>query len=107
MPAKTGLIVAGIAATLALGTGGYFANEWRVCSSLKADFLAFAQGSLADQQMKTAVNRPEFDKFIKQKTDAAVMKAGQTLFDLQERCGDRAATEAQVEAQELVLGTVS
>ncbi len=104
MARKAGLIAAGAAAALALGIAGYFANEWRACSSLKADYLAFAKGTLADQQLKSSVNRPEFDKFIKQKTDAAVMKAGQTLFDLKSRCGDREATEAEVEAQQLVLG---
>ncbi|MCX9146576.1 hypothetical protein [Erythrobacter sp. WG] len=103
--AKPGIIAAGVASVLAVGTAGYFANEWRVCRSLKADYLAFAQGSLADQQLKNAVDRPEFDRFIAEKTDTAVMEAGQTLFDLETRCGKRAAVDAQVEALELILGT--
>lgn len=39
MATKIGLIVAGIAGVAVLGTGGYFANEWRVCSGLEEDYL--------------------------------------------------------------------
>lgn len=39
MSGKAGLIAAGIVATVALGTGGYFANEWRVCSDMEEGYL--------------------------------------------------------------------
>lgn len=103
MAVKVGLIIAGIAGAATLGTGGYLANEWRVCRSLHHDYVTFAKATLADQQLKSAVNKPEFDEFIKRQQDSRVMRAGQTLFDLKERCGETSMIDAQLEAQEAIF----
>lgn len=100
LPAKPALIAAG---ALALGTGGYFANEWRVCSGLRDEYRTFAMETLANERLKSAAQSPAFDKMIEKETDAAVMRAGQALYDLQHRCGKKEAVKAQLEATELVL----
>lgn len=101
MDAKPALIAAGI---VAVGIAGYFANEWRVCNNLRADYRSFAIGLMADGQMRSVIQSPEFDKMMKQKTDTAIQEAADTLFELGERCGKSAATQAQADAQALVLG---
>ena len=103
MPAKPAQIAAGIAGALALATGGYFANEWRVCRGLHDDYINFAKVSLSEERLKSAVNRPDFDKAMKIGSDKRVMDAGQTLFDLKERCGEKARAEAELEAQDYIL----
>ena len=101
---KAGLIAAGIAGMIALGTGGYFANEWRVCRGLEQDYHNFAVGLISDHNLRATVNSPDLDALLDEKTDQAFERAGQTLFELGDRCGDRAAASAQAKAQALVLG---
>lgn len=105
MAAKPALIAAGILGALVLGTGGYFANEWRVCRSLHQDFMTFAKASLTDQQLMVAADSAAVAKMMKLRADERVEKAGQTLFDLQDRCGEKAAVDAQLDAQQMILGS--
>ncbi|WP_296717751.1 hypothetical protein [Erythrobacter sp.] len=104
MAGKAGMIAAGIAGALAIGTGGYFANEWRVCSNLKQDYRAFAIGLLADQHISTAASSSELRQMMQQKADVEVDQAGRTLYELSNRCGPSAAAQAHADAQAMVLG---
>ena len=57
MSGKAGLIAAGIAATALLGTGGYFANEWRVCSNLQDQYLASVKSYAANSYSTALIER--------------------------------------------------
>lgn len=94
-----GIILAGIAL--------YFANEWRACRALAQDYRNFAIGVMADQNLRATVGTPELDRLLDRKGDLAVARAGQTLFELGDRCGQRAADNAQAEAQAMILGISS
>ena len=100
----SGIAAISIAGLLALGTGGYFANEWRVCRDLKDNYHNFAIGLMADQNLRSSVNSPELDKLLDAKTDRAVEQAALTLVELGDRCGQQAAGNAQARAQALILG---
>jgi hypothetical protein len=102
---KLALIAVGIVGTLAMGTAGYFANEWRVCQALHDDYITSTKAMMADLQLKSAARHPAVDKLVDLRNDQRVETGGQTLFDLEQRCGDKASADAQIEAQQMVLGT--
>lgn len=101
---RSGMIAAVAAGFVVIGTAGYFANEWWACRSLRQDYRTFAMETILDQQLANAARDPKLDEVIRKKADAAVMRAGQTLFDLERRCGKHEAVEAQLEATQIVLG---
>lgn len=51
MAAKPALIAVGAVGALALGTAGYFANEWRVCSGLEEDVVDAAYSMRSGARM--------------------------------------------------------
>ncbi len=104
MPAKPAQIAAGIAGALALATGGYFANEWRVCRGLEEDYL----NSLADMRGTIALRsvlRDTPSAEAANKLDAiATERITSTLLDLHSRCGERSAETANRKGQDMLLG---
>lgn len=97
MAAKPALIAAAVAGTLALGTAGYFANEWRVCRGLEDDFLATIGGYTANVQSSalaaavgTGVDR---DK-QKELQDLSLRVQRMQLTYIYDRCGKAAGKRA-------------
>lgn len=104
MPAKPAQIAASAAVVLTLATGGYFANEWRVCNGLEEDYL----NSMASIRGHSAIRQVLSDKALvenaKRMEEAAWKSAEGALFSLSDRCGERASQTANRKAQDILLG---
>lgn len=95
--AKAGMIAGGITVALALGTAGYFANEWRVCRNMEDDFLTAVDGYSANVEAGAlagaagvAVDRQQ------QKTlrETSLRLQQLQLSRIYERCGEDAGRAA-------------
>lgn len=105
MATKIGLIVAGIAGVAALGTGGYFANEWRVCSGLEEDYLNSVASIRGYASINQVLNDRQLLESMKAQEDAEWNRLETTLYGLSSRCGTRAANTASRKGQDILLGT--
>ena len=101
MSAKPALIAAGIIGTLALGTGGYIANEWRVCSGLEADYLSTIESYTSNVQAGALAGAVgvEVDE-VKQSSvqDLSLRAQKMQLINIYKRCGDDAGRAAADQA---------
>lgn len=107
MPAKPALIAVSIAGTLALGTAGYFANEWRVCRALEAEFLGTIERQSSDRETRALMGAAG----IETKVDQEEQRAHQDLeLQLQRimheriysRCGTAAGEAASAKAKDIL-----
>lgn len=103
MTVKTGLVIAGIAGVAALGTGGYFANEWRVCSKMKDDFLNSVDGFKSNVYLAALAGSvgAEVDrKRHKELQGLSLQIQEMQLAHIYERCGSDAGKAASDLASE-------
>jgi hypothetical protein len=105
MAARIGLIIAAIAGTAALGTAGYFANEWRVCTGLEEDYLNSVSSLKGNIAMKSFMQDPDGIKAIENVDAIEMRRIEQTLASLHQQCGKRSANSAVRKGQELLLGS--
>lgn len=101
MSGKTALIAAGIAATIALGTGGYFANEWRVCSNLERTFLTETAAVLTNLQSSKVADAVDARAALELRSMQLLEPANRTYFTILDRCGEEAAKSAMQRALDL------
>lgn len=95
MPAKPALIAAGIAGTLALGAGGYFANERRVCRTLEADYLEEMTAVGTDLQSGAVMQGMVDERQLGARVAAGMEKANRIYSRIRSQCGDAAALSIQ------------
>lgn len=110
MAAKPALIAAAVAGTLTLGTAGYFANEWRVCSGAREDFLATIDGYTANVQANALASSAgvRLDREeTKRLQDLSLQIQKVQLENIYERCGDAAGREAASHASDALLKAMS
>jgi hypothetical protein len=84
-------------ALIFLGTGGYFANEWRVCNGLEADFLRTIEGYTANVEAGALAGTigVEFDEEERKRLQEMSLEVQQMqLTYIYERCGDQAGRDA-------------
>jgi hypothetical protein len=98
------MIAAGIAAVLALGTGGYFANEWRVCTGLETDYLNAMSSIRGYSAMKQVLSDQELLSNAKSHEQTAWKASEAALLGLYGRCGQRSAETAVRKGQDVLLG---
>jgi hypothetical protein len=106
MAAKPTLIAAGIAGALTLGTGGYFANEWRVCSGLEGDFLDRVQTirNTAHLNALTATLGAPVDATLQRRAEDGNLKLMQMeLQAVYERCGTDAGEAASLKGNNILF----
>lgn len=96
------LIAAGIAGALALGTGGYYANEWRTCRVLEADYMEEAAAIGTDLQSGAAMRDLVEEKQIGNRVATAMEKASRIYSRIRSKCGDEEAAEVQRKGLALV-----
>jgi hypothetical protein len=108
------MIAAGIAGVFALGTIGYFANEWRVCSGMEEDYLRNVEGYAANvysgalaSSVGVEVDKQEQGKLQKRSLEIQQMQ----IMSIYDRCGSdagRAAAElASDEVRESMMDVLS
>lgn len=111
MPAKPAQIAAGIAGALALAAGGYFANEWRVCSGLEAEFLSTIERQSSDRETRALMGAAG----IKANIDPEEQRAHRDLeLQLQlimheriySRCGSAAGEAASAKAKDILQNSM-
>lgn len=109
MAARAGIIAAGIAGVFVLAIGGYFANEWRVCSGLEDDYLRTLEGYTSGVYVAALAGSVgvETDK-RKQKEiqDMSLRMQVMQLTRIYERCGDEAGRSASELASDEVRKTM-
>lgn len=103
-PAQIGL---GIAALLALGTAGYFANEWRVCSGLEDDYLSSVESYTSNKKSRALMGavgvRDESDpKQKKELEDLTVDLQMRALSHIYDRCGMEAGQAASARSRDIL-----
>jgi lipid II:glycine glycyltransferase (peptidoglycan interpeptide bridge formation enzyme) len=94
---KSALIAAGIVGTLALGTGGYFANEWRVCRGMEQDFLRSVEGYTSNVYLGALASTVgvKVDREEQESLRNLSLKVQQMqLTAIYERCGDESGRAA-------------
>lgn len=105
MAAKPALIAAGIAGALALGTGVYFANEWRACNGIEEDFLDTAysirSGARTDHTL-AAIGSAGPTSELRKARDLQLDLFGRQLRRIYERCGLDAGKEAGRKAEDIL-----
>ena len=109
MTVKTGLVIAGIAGAAVLGTGGYFANEWRVCSKMEYDFLNTVDGytsSVHSGALAESVGVEVDWKRQKELQDLSLKIQKIQLMSIYERCGSDAGKAAANLASEELRDTL-
>lgn len=107
MPAKPALIAVAIAGALAVGTGGYFANEWRVCREMEQDYLRMVDGYGSNVQAAglAATAGVEVDHQRQEDLRQASLRLQQMqLTRIYERCGTQAGEGAADTAGKKLLG---
>lgn len=102
MPAKIAQIAAGIVGSLALATGGYFANEWRVCRALEDDYLEEATVIGTNLKSGEAMRGLVDEKLVGNRVAAGMEKANRIFFRMRAQCGDEKAAEVQRKGLALV-----
>lgn len=102
MPAKPAQIAAGIAGALALATAGYFANEWRICRGLEADYLEEAAAVGTDLQSGEAMRGLIDEKPLGNRIAAGMGKANRIYVRIISECGDERALATQQKGLDLI-----
>jgi hypothetical protein len=108
MAGKAVAIAASIAGALALGVGGYFANEWRICSGLEADAIYSAHNIRNSTRLRyyggeLGLDLPFDDLESAGRKDESLMVKRLTM--VYDRCGYRAGQAASQKVQDvLALG---
>jgi hypothetical protein len=98
---KAGLIAAGIAATVALGTGGYYANEQRVCRNLERTFLTETAAVLTNLQSSKVAAAVDARAALELRSMQLLEPANRTYFTILDRCGEEAGKSAMEHALDL------
>jgi hypothetical protein len=105
MAAKPALIAAGIVGALVLSTGGYFANEWRVCSGIEEDFLDTAysirSGARTDRTL-AAIGSTGPTPELQKARDLQLNLLERQLGRIYERCGSDAGKGASRKAEDIL-----
>jgi hypothetical protein len=97
------IITASIVGALALGTAGYFANEWRVCSNMQDDFLRAIEGFTGNVEagaLAGAIGVDIDQKRQKELRDMSLSLQEMQLTAIYERCGDDAGRSAAAMASD-------
>jgi len=106
MAANIGLTIAGIAGVAAIGTGGYFANEWRVCSGLEQDYLttisAIRRDADTDLRLAGYVGGTPTEE-LKQARALRDDLLDRQLARVYERCGIKAGDAAMVKSEDILF----
>lgn len=95
MAARPALIAASVAGTVALGTAGYFANEWRACRMLEAGFLEETIAIGTDLQSADAMHTSINEEQVGDRVAASVEKANRLYSRIRSRCGEETAAAVQ------------
>lgn len=101
---RAGLAAAGIVGTLALGTVGYFANEWRVCRGLEEDYLNSLSNMRGTIALRSVLRDTSSAEAVKKLDTMATEKMTSALLKLHTRCGERSAETASRKGQDMLLG---
>lgn len=101
-PAAIALTVLAIGA---LGTAGYFANEWRVCTNLENDYLNSMAGIRGHATIKQVLADQRLLDAMKVQEEAQWKTAEAALLGLHGRCGERSAETAHRKGQDVLMGT--
>jgi hypothetical protein len=104
----SGVAAISIAGLLALGTGGYFANEWRVCSGLEEDYLdtiySIRSSVRTDMTISTlGINLP--GDTLKDARDLQFNIMERQLSGIYDRCGSQAGKQASRKSEDILWGT--
>lgn len=106
MAVKTSTIIASIAVALAIGTGGYFANEWRVCSGLEQDYLttigAIRRDADTDLRLAGYVGGTPSEE-LKQAWALREDLLDRQLARVYERCGIKAGDAATAKSEDILF----
>lgn len=100
----TGIAVVALAC---LGAAGYFANKWRVCSSLENDYISLIEDYTSNQKTRVLLGavgvRDQSDhKDRKQLEDLALELQMSALNRIYDRCGMKAGRAASARSQEIL-----
>lgn len=88
-----------------LGTGGYFANEWRVCGSLEQDFLDTTYAFQKRQELRynvASLGIDSDDAGHQRADDLGIQQIQRQLEQVFSRCGMRAGSEARRKGDEVL-----
>jgi hypothetical protein len=108
MAVKTSTIIASIAVALAIGTGGYFANEWRVCSGLEEDYLdriySIRSNARADSLAASVGVKVDTEerRELQDRTFMLLERQGDNFVD---RCGYDAWEDASRKGEDIMYGS--
>lgn len=92
----------GVAGALALGIGGYIANEWRVCRGLEADYLEETAAIGTNLQSGEAMKGLIDEKPLGNRVAAGIEQANRIYSRIRSRCGDERAVAAQQKGLNLI-----
>jgi saccharopine dehydrogenase-like NADP-dependent oxidoreductase len=93
--AKPALIAVGIVGVLVLATGGYFANEWRVCRDLEADYLEEMTALGSNLQGVSVMGDLIDSKRVGDRVSLNLEKANRLYSRVGSQCGMSRAAEMQ------------
>ena len=107
MAARPSVIAASIVGALALGTAGYFANEWRVCRSLEDEYISSIESYTSDKKTRALMGaigvRDDRDpKRKKELDDLTVDLQVRALNRIYDRCGMKAGQAASARSKEIL-----
>jgi hypothetical protein len=92
------------AGVIALGAGGYFANEWRVCSGLEADYLEEMTALGTNLQAGAAMEDMTETSGIADRIALGAEDANRIYFRIKSRCGADRADQMQREGLAIIEG---
>lgn len=101
---KAPMIAALAAGTVALATAGYFANEWRVCRALQADYLEEATAIGTNLQAGDAMQGLVDEELLGTRVAESMETANRTYWRIRTRCGDEKALSVQQKGLDLIEG---
>ncbi|MDP2131914.1 MAG: hypothetical protein U0975_09745 [Erythrobacter sp.] len=109
MSARTAAIAAAsIAGLLALGTAGYFANEWRVCSSLEENYLDTIYSIRSSVRTDMTISTLGIDlpgDPLKEARELQFNIMERQLSGIYDRCGSQAGKQASRKSEDILWGT--